>query len=133
MCACRAALKRGSPVPADAPESRLDVQEGHGQPALLLVRATPLGHPGCVALHKRQDGLEAVRRLQADPELGEEAEVVERQGFLEALVKAPHGRRVQEREILATPEEGRFRLGVGVPLIGGLELPAPGRLLALGR
>lgn len=67
----------------DAPEPRLDVEQGRGQPPLLLVGGAPaidFGHP---LLHEAIERLQAVRRLQTDPELAEEAEPVQGERLLQ--------------------------------------------------
>ena len=101
--------------------------EGGGEPALLLVRGAPVVHLVRPLPDERVDGLETVGGLQARPQGPEDAQAVEGEGLLEALVETRDGRLVQEPEFLTAPEEGGLGLGIARPLVGLLELPAPAR------
>jgi len=126
------AEKRKRAIPSDPSQPGFDIEEGRGQPAVLLVGRPPGGDLGGPVPDEGVDGFQAVRGLQADPQGPEDAQAVQREGLLEALVETLDGRLVQEAQLLAAAEERRLGLGVARPLVGVLELPAPRRLLPLG-
>ena len=123
--------QRQRPEALDPPEAGLDVEQGGGKPALLLVRAAPvidLPHP---LFDEAVQGLKAVRRFQTHPELREDPEAVEGQGLLQPLQQTPGGRLVGEPERLVQPEQRGPRFRVDRLLVGGLELAPPGDPVAL--
>jgi len=119
------------PVALDAAQAWLDGQQRTCHPALLLVTAPPAIDPLSVRPNLRQERLQAVGSLQADAEGPKQAQPVQGEGLLHAFVQAANGRLVDQRQLPADPQQGRLRLSIGRPLVGGLELPAPGRLLGL--
>jgi hypothetical protein len=120
------AEQRQRAMPPDPPQPRFDVQERRGHPAVLLVGGPPGGDLPRAALHEGVDGLQAVRGLQAGPEGPEDAQAVEGERLLEALVRARDGRLVQEPEFTAQPQQGALRLGVARLLVGRLSPWWPG-------
>ena len=87
--------ERQRPEALEPPEAGLDVEQGGREPALVLVRRAPVIDLGGALLHERVQRLQAVGRLQAAPELGEDAEAMEGQGLLQPLEEARGGRLVQ--------------------------------------
>src|SRR3990172_9735471 len=75
------------PDPLDAPQAGLDVEQGGGQPSLLLVGGAPAIDSGRPLSDQGVQGFEAVRRLQTDAELREDAEAMEGERLLQPLVE----------------------------------------------
>ena len=75
--------QRQRPEAPDPPETRLDVQQGGGEPAPFLVRGAPLIDLPDALLHETVQGLETVGGLQAAPHLREEPEAVKGHGLLQ--------------------------------------------------
>jgi len=128
----RVAQERQRPEPFDPAQSRLDVQEGRGEPTLFLIRGTPPVDFINALPEERVERLQTVGGLQAHAEPGEQAQAVQRQGLLEPLVETRDRRLVDKPEFLPDSEECGLRLGVARPFVGGLECAAKGRALALG-
>src|SRR5512141_3383404 len=97
--------QRERPEAFDAPESRCDVEERRGEAALLLVGGAPAIDSPHPLRDKTVQRLQGVRRLQADPQVAEDAEPVQGEGFFQPLVQTGHRRRVQEAQLAAEPEE----------------------------
>lgn len=129
----RGPQERECAVPLDPPEARLDIEERRGQPAVLPVRGAPPRDPIGPVAHLGQDGFEAVGGLEAPAHRPEHPQPVQGEGLLAPLVETLHRRLVQEAELGPQLEQRGLRLGIARPLVGRLELPAPGGLLGLGQ
>ena len=102
------------PEALEPAQAGLDVQQGGGQPALLLVGGPPAVHLGDALGDQTVQGFETVRGLQADPQLGEEAEPMQRQRLLQPFVETPDGRLVQQAEFRPAAAEPGLRFAVRV-------------------
>ena len=74
----RSPQERQRPEPFDPTQSRLDVQEGRGEPALFLIRGAPAINLIGALPQEGIDRFEAVGRLQAHAEPGEQSQAVQR-------------------------------------------------------
>src|SRR5574337_1876588 len=83
----RSPQQRQRPEPFDPAQSRLNVQEGRGEPALFLIRGAPAIDFISALPEERIERLEAVGGLQAYAELGEQSQAVQRERLLEPLVE----------------------------------------------
>ena len=127
----RLAQQRQCSEPFDPVQPRLDVQEGRSEPALLLIRGAPVIDLIGTLPQERIERLQAVGSLQAHAKPGEQAQAVQSQRLLEPLVETRDRRLVDKAQLLTQPTERPRRGLVGRLLIGGLELTAKGRALAL--
>src|SRR5712692_6943277 len=112
-------------------EPRFEIEQRGCQPSLLLLAVAPMIDSRCPILHARVNGLEDVRRLQADPQLAEEAEPVERQRLLKALIQTCRSRSIEEREFGAQLAQRALRRLVRRVFVRGLELPPHGGTVSL--
>lgn len=82
----RSPQQRERAVSFDPAEAWLDVQQGRGEPAVFLVRGAPPGDLVDPLRHEGVDRFEAVGGLQAPAQLLEDAQPVERERLLQALL-----------------------------------------------
>lgn len=74
-------------VSLDAAKLDFESEQRGGTPALLLIARAPTGDAATARLDARVDGLDQVRRLEARAQLREDAELMERERFVEALLE----------------------------------------------
>ena len=110
---------------------RLDEDQRTGYPALFLVRRAPMIHLVGQLTELRIQRFQTVGGLQAHPQHGKQPQTMQGQRLLQAFVPTGHGGDVDSPQLLAEPAQGRSGLGIRRPLVGLLQPPAPGRLLAL--
>jgi hypothetical protein len=125
----RSAERRQVAISAHAAEPGFDVEERGGEPALLLVARLPVVDLRRALLDQRVDGLDAVRRREAEAELGVQPEPVESQRLLQAFVEARGRRGVELGEFRPDAPERRLRFLVGRVRVGLAELAADAGVL----
>src|SRR5660397_83302 len=81
--------------------------------------------------HEGVEQLDAVGRLQADPQFPEQAEAMKGQRFLEPLFQTADRRLVLQGELLLHPEQRRLRLREGGAVVGVLQAATDRLLLTL--
>jgi hypothetical protein len=78
-------------------ELRFERHQGGRTPALLLIARAPARDPPPACLDPRHHGFEQIGGLEARPELGEHAEPIQREGFVESVGQTRRGGRVTSR------------------------------------
>lgn len=106
---------------------------GGREPTLFLVAVPPVVDALHACLHSRVDRFEQVRRLQADPQLREDAQPMQGQRLLEAFVETRRRRGIEEPQFLTHRLHGLERPVVGRVLTRRLELAPNRRPVRLGQ
>lgn len=127
----RSAQRWQVPVALDPVQTRLDGQQRRGHPAVLLLGVAPPITLIGVGPELRIERLDAVRRLQADAQGAEQAQMMQGERLIQAFVEACDRRGVQEPQFGPKAEQRRLRQDRGRLLVGRLERAAPERALAL--
>ena len=97
-------------VALHAAQAGFELQDGGGAAAQFLITRAPVTHALRVAFELRHHILDQVRRLEADDELREDADPMQRQLVLQPIVQALRGRRVDRRQLGDQSMEGALRV-----------------------
>ena len=105
-------------VAFDPPQARLDEAQRTGDPALFLVRRTPVIPLVGELAELHIQGFQTVGGLQAHPPQWKQPQAMQGQRLLQAFVQAGHGREVDAPQLLAQSAQIRPSLGIRRSLVG---------------
>ncbi len=111
-------------------ESRFNIKQGGGQPALSLVGVLPGIDFATALFNQGIDRLKTIGGLKRTPKHPIHTQVMQGEGFLKTFCETGRGRLVALIEFLMKPLEGATRLGIRGPVIGVLQAFSPTGLLA---
>src|SRR3989304_4253857 len=113
---------------AHLPQSRLDLQNRGGQPAMFLLRVLPVVDLVRALTDQSIEVLDAVRGLEGLAQFLEDSQAMQGQRLFKALIEAAHGGLIDRRQLRSYLLQGCLGLLIGRLLVAVLQLPPELRL-----